>query len=120
MKYFAQVKENTVVNVIVVADSALLNKDGVEDERLGSEFCKGFGEGKWIQASTTGEFRKIAAGIGDIYREDVDAFQPRAPYESWIFNDEYWAWEPPVPMPASGGFWIWNEDAKGWEKPSDS
>ena len=116
MKYFAQVKESRIVNVIVVADSVLLGADGVEDENLGSEFCKGFGDGRWVQVSETGEFRKMAAGIGDIYREDVDAFQPPREYESWSFNDDSWAWEPPVPMPTDGGLWIWNEDAQIWER----
>jgi hypothetical protein len=121
MKYFAQVNENNkVANVIVIDDSVLLNEEGIEVEQLGSDFCSIFGEGRWIQTSVDAKFRKIYAGVGDSYRDDVDAFQPPQVYPSWTFNDDTWKWEPPVPMPADGGWWSWDEDGEEWERISDS
>ena len=115
MKHFTQVNDdNEVINVIVIADSVLLDENGVEREELGADFCKSFGEGRWIQTSKESKFRRLYAGIGDLYREDTDAFLHRCPYRSWTFSDATWLWEPPVPKPASAGLWGWDEETTSW------
>lgn len=35
------------------------------------------------------------------------------PFESWIFNEEEYRWDPPVPRP-DGGLYYWNETTKEW------
>ena len=40
--------------------------------------------------------------IGGTYNEELNIFLPpipSKPYESWIFNEEIWQWEPPVSIP---------------------
>ena len=110
MAYFAKLDSgNKVANVIVVDDSR------IDDKAFWSNF-----DGRWVQVEAQGEFKVPSAGIGDIYRDDVDAFQPMQPYASWIFREDTWEWEPPVPMPASIGPWGWNETSNSWDSFNDS
>ena len=100
--------EGVVVNVLVVPDSVT--------EETAQEFGTTFGEGRWILSSYEGSFRRAYAGIGNVYREDFDAFQPSKPFKGWEFNDDTWSWEPPVPMPSDAGPWYWNEDTEAWKQ----
>lgn len=113
MAHLAQINdEGVVVNVLVVPDSVT--------EETAQDFGSKFGDGRWVLTSYNANFRRAYAGIGSIYREDVDAFQPARPLRGWVFNDERWDWEPPVPMPADTGWWGWDEDGEAWERISDS
>ena len=58
-------------------------------------------------------FRGNYAGIGFEYREDLDAFIPPAPFESWVLNEETFLWDAPVPRPEGEG-WEWDEEAGAW------
>ena len=39
--------------------------------------------------------------IGYLYNEELNAFLPPKPYESWILNEETLQWESPVPRPTT-------------------
>lgn len=107
MKHLAQITADSIVaNVIVVPDEVT--------EETAQEFGSRYGEGRWVLTSIDGEFRKSYAGIGSIYRAELDAFQPCIPAKGWVFSDKTWSWEPPVPMPASIGPWAWDEDNQAW------
>jgi hypothetical protein len=113
MAHLAQInEENVVVKVLVVPESV--------SEETAQEFGSKFGEGRWVLTSYNGSFRRAYAGIGSVYRGELDAFQPARPFKGWVFNDTAWDWEAPVPMPTDTGWWGWNEDIEAWESLSDS
>ena len=60
------------------------------------------------------------AGIGDIYRADLDKFVSAKPagMDSWVFNEETLQWEPPIPMPPANEerTWEWNEELQKWDE----
>ena len=128
MAHFAEIDENNIVlRVLVVPD---------EEEHRGQEFLSedlGLG-GRWEKTSrnTRGgihydantyeisldqskSFRKNYAGIGYLYDETRDAFVPPKPFESWILDEFSCLWNPPIPMPETGGPWEWNEEIGNWE-----
>lgn len=114
MNYFAQLdKDSVVINVIVLSNSQLIDEAGYPNEDKGAEYCKTFGEGPWVPYYPTTPRR--SASIGAIYRKEFNAFQSPQPHSSWVFSDEVWDWEPPIPMPADIGPWYWNEEKLKWE-----
>jgi hypothetical protein len=95
MAHFAKLDENNVVTEVIVVD----NKDtsdatGIEKEHIGAAFCERLFGGVWKQTSYNGNFRKNYAGIGYVYRSDLDAFVPPKPEGSWTLNENTCQWEP--------------------------
>lgn len=115
MAHFAKLKNNKVIEIIVVNNSILLNEEGTESEALGIQFCSNLLGGTWIQTSYSGSFRKNFAGIGYTYDANLDAFISPKPYDSWILNTTTCKWETPVPYPTDGLKYLWNEDTVSWE-----
>jgi hypothetical protein len=129
MAYFAEIDENGIVLRVVVIDN--------EQEHRGQDFLSddlNLG-GIWLQTSynTHGgtyydpgtnepsldqskSYRKNYAGVGFVYDPIRDAFIPPKPFDSWILNEETCWWEPPIPMPKTGGPWQWNEELEDWEQ----
>ena len=114
MAHFAQLnEENLVTQVIVVANQDTADKDGVENEAIGIEFCTNLLGGRWKQTSYNGNIRKNYAGIGYKYDADLDAFIPPQPYASWTL-DENAQWKAPVDYPADDKKYTWNEETTSW------
>ena len=63
-------------------------------------------------------FRGNYAGIGYTYDEDLDAFIPPKPYESWSLDGDTYQWEAPIPYPGEG-IHTWNEQAGVWVEVED-
>lgn len=106
MAHFAKVENGIVTNVLVVDN---------EHEHNGEEYLNSIGlDGRWIQTSYNGNIRRVYAGIGYEYLEDVDAFRSPAPYQSWVFDFDAWTWQSPIPYPTDGKDYQWNEDAGDW------
>lgn len=117
MAHFAELDENnTVVRVIVVNNSELLDENEQEQEFIGIYFCKSLFGGRWIQTSYNGTFRARFAGYGYTYDEYHDAFITPKPFASWLFNDNSLDWYPPVPYPEDGNYYQWNEELIAWEQ----
>jgi hypothetical protein len=77
MAHFAQVKENQVQQVIVVANSDCGGGDFPESEPIGQAFIASIGlEGEWLQTSYHNNFRGIYAGISCSYNVELDEFVP--------------------------------------------
>lgn len=115
MAHFAELDENNVVlRVIVVGNKDTSDARGVEKESIGVAFCERLFGGNWKQTSYNGNMRKNYAGIGFTYREDIDAFVPPKPHESWVLNTDTAQWEAPVPMPTDGKRYNWNEETQSW------
>jgi hypothetical protein len=95
MRYFAEVINNTVVNIAQAeGDFPLPN---------------------WIEYSIDGSFRLNEAEIGGKYHPDRDAFESLKPYASWILNQETLKYEAPVEKPQEVA--AWNEVLGIWETP---
>jgi hypothetical protein len=68
-----------------------------------------------------GNIRKNYAGVGYTFNEDIDAFVPPKPFNSWILNEETAQWEAPVAMPEDAGsgdppkMYTWNEETVSWD-----
>jgi hypothetical protein len=106
MAHFAKIENFIVTEVLVVPD---------EFEENGSEYLNNLGlTGTWIQTSYNSNIRKNYAGIGYSYNEELDAFVPPKPYESWLLNEETALWEPPVAYPNDDAVYDWNEETTSW------
>ena len=115
MAHFAQLnEENIVTQVIVVANQDTADKDGVENEAIGIEFCTNLLGGRWVQTSYNANIRKNYAGIGYKYDATLDAFIPPQPFESWTLNEETAQWEAPTPYPDDGKRYSWDEATTSW------
>jgi hypothetical protein len=65
--------------------------------------------GVWVASDS-----KIATG--HIYDEELDAFIPPKPFESWVLNEDTRLWEAPLPYPEDGESYTWNEETEEWEE----
>jgi hypothetical protein len=116
MAHFAKLGPGNVVEQVIVVDNKdTADANGIEKEYIGAAFCERLLGGRWVQTSYNGNKRKRYAGIGMIYREDIDAFVVQQPFPSWTLNSETADWEAPVPKP-SVGIWKWNEAEQKWEE----
>ena len=114
MAHFAQLENNIVTKVIVVANQDILDENGQESEELGIKFCSNLLGGTWKQTSYNGNIRKNYAGVGYTYDETLDAFIPPQPYASWTLNNQTAQWEAPTPYPTDDKRYSWNEATTSW------
>lgn len=59
-------------------------------------------------------YRGNYAGLGFTYDEDLDAFIPPKPYDSWSLNEDTFLWKAPVDYPEDGGEYEWDEETVSW------
>ena len=107
MSHFAEIDSNNVVLRVLVGNDNMPN-EGYD------WFVENFG-GTWVKTSYNGNIRKNYAGIGYKYDEELDAFIPPKPYESWTLNEETARWESPIPYPNDGEKYTWNEEDLSWD-----
>lgn len=75
MAHFAQVKNNQVEQIIVVADVDCGGGTFPTSEPVGQAFIASLGfDGEWLQTSYNNNFRGIYAGIGFTYDAVNDIF----------------------------------------------
>lgn len=121
MAYFTQLNiNNKVIHVLSVEEKYMLNSEGVEEESVGSEYCKKTynSETEWKQTFTDGT-RVHFASVGYSYDAQKDAFIPPKPFDSWILDNDSLTWQSPIGAPPKisdeehsiGCFYIWDEDA---------
>lgn len=116
MAHFAELDQNNVVlRVIVVDNKDTSTPNGTEKEYIGAAHCEKLFGGRWVQTSYNANFRKRYAGMGMIYREDIDAFIPPQPFASWTLDTQTADWVSPVPQPTEGGPFVWNETSQSWD-----
>lgn len=119
MAHFAQLDENNVVvQVIVVSNDDCQDLNGVESEEVGVAFCKSLlGQDTiWKQTSYNKNFRRLYAGIGYTYLEQLDVFVGLKPYPSWLLDMSSGAWVAPVtkPVEPEGYVAVWDEQDQQW------
>jgi len=142
MAHFALLDENNkVINVIVVANEYMLDKDGNESEAIGKAWCekhwyrrtKSVGS-NWVQTSyntyggkyynadgtladdQTKALRKNYAVIDGYYDSDRDAFLPNPNiFRGWVLNETTCQYEPPTPDPTNGtDLYLWDNETEDW------
>jgi hypothetical protein len=117
MAHFAELdKANTVLRVLVIADSDCIDENGIEVESIGADYCNSLFGGHWVQTSYNNRIRKQFASIGDRYDSTVDVFIRPQPFPSWSLDENY-DWQPPTGYPTENDFFIWSETNREWVKP---
>jgi len=124
MSHFAKLDENNIVTFVTVGRQ---EDDGREQElfeRTGDIYKQTSyntrggvhydPETGFPSEDQTKAFRKNYAGIGFTYNEELDAFIPPKPFESWILNETTCLWESPTPYPEDGGVYNWDETTQSW------
>lgn len=116
MAHFAKLNKDNIVEQVIVVNNNECVIDGVEQEIAGVNFCKSiFGTDTiWKQTSYNGNIRKNFAGIGYHYDEQLDAFIPPKPFDSWALNEQTCTWESPIPYPSDGKLYFWDESQLNW------
>lgn len=118
MAHFAELDNtNTVLRVLVIADTDCVDENNIEVESIGSEYCNSLFGGKWVQTSYNNNIRKQYACIGFRYDENLDIFISPQPFPSWSLNENY-DWQAPVEYPSDGKDYMWNEGGKEWVEVS--
>ena len=114
MAYFALIKDNIVLTVVVVEDSVLI-EDGVEVEQLGVDFINSLRNIKIIwdydiikQTYQNTNFRNKFAGIGDTWDETNNVFISPKPFEDWTLNNNF-QWVAPKAYPNDGDNYVWKD-----------
>jgi len=93
MAHFAELDENNVVTSVAVVANEVLLVDGVEVESNGIDLMESItGHRRWVQTSYSGKFRLNYAGIGYLWREDLQGFVPPCPGEGWVLNEATGTW----------------------------
>ena len=92
MAHFAQLENNIVRKVIVVANQDILDKNGQESEQKGIDFCSNLLGGTWKQTSYNGNIRKNYAGIGMTYDPTFDAFIPPKCHDEAVLDEATCLW----------------------------
>jgi len=116
MAHFAKLDENNVViEVNVVANEVVNNLPFPDSEPLGIAFLTEWSGGysNWKQTSYNKNFRGNYAGIGMIYRSDIDVFVNSQPFPSWVLDSNA-LWQAPTPYPNDGKLYGWNEATQSW------
>ena len=116
MAHFAQLENNIVTKVIVVANQDILDENGQESEQKGIAFCSNLLGGTWIQTSYNAKIRKNYAGVGYTYDEGRDAFIAPKPYNSWLLDEDKAQWKAPVDYPTDDKKYTWDENTTSWKE----
>jgi hypothetical protein len=109
MAHWAEIDGNNIVLRVLVGD----NNDPNGDE--GYQWLIDNLGGNWIKTSYNNNIRKNYAGIGFTYDENLDAFIPPKPFDSWKLNKKTCLWQPPIIYPSDGFSYKWNEENLDWE-----
>ena len=111
MAHYAFLDKNNIVTEVITGIDETELIEGIDTETWYGNFrgqvCK--------RTSYNGNIRKNYAGIGFTYDEELDAFIPPKPFNSWLLNKETCLWEPPKPFPNDDVPYIWNELDLDWE-----
>ncbi len=114
MAHFAKIENNKVTQVIVVSNDDCGGGDFPESEPIGQAFLASLGlTGEWKQTSYNSKFRRVYASKGWSFDADADEFVRPQPYPSWTLDNNN-DWQPPTPMPSTGGPYNWSEEDLEW------
>jgi hypothetical protein len=110
LAHYAFLDDNNVVTEVITGIDETELIEGLTPEEWYGNFrnqtCK--------RTSYNGNYRKNYAGIGFTYDQELDAFIPPKPYNSWVLNKNTYQWEAPVAPPDSELEYIWDENITQW------
>ena len=121
MAHYARVNnENIITFVTPIPNEMITDINGVEHEdwafkHLYETIPDSLGD-RWVQTSYNNNFRVRYVGLGYSWNQELNAFIPPKPYESWSLNEETCLWEAPVAYPTDGEVYDWDEDLGDWVK----
>jgi len=112
MAHYAFLDENNIVVEVIYGKDE--NEDGIDWEKYYGNIrnmkCKRTSyntrAGKHLNGNP---FRKNYAGIGFSYNEELDAFIPPKPFDSWILDEVKGVWAAPMSEPEDSRLYEWNE-----------
>lgn len=110
MAHYAFLDENNIVTEVIVGIDENELIDGVSPEIWYGNFR---GQ-KCLRTSYNGNIRKNFAGVGYSYNEDLDAFIPPKPQNSWILDEDICGWKAPIDYPNDGIIYFWSEEDLSW------
>ena len=125
MAHYAFIDSNTgiVVKVIVGVDETETQIDNGIEVGGSTEAWEAFYQSQtWHEGlickrtsynAAVNGYRKQYAGIGFTYDSVRDEFVASQPFASWTL-DENNDWQPPTPMPSTGGPYRWSEEDLEW------
>jgi hypothetical protein len=113
MAHYAFLDNNNIVTEVIVGRNEDEKINGITDWE---EYYSSIRKQKCVRTSYNGNIRKNYAGIGFKYDEELDAFIPPKPFESWILDEDTCLWNSPVPYPEDGKLYMWNEESTSWEE----
>jgi hypothetical protein len=109
MAHYAFLDTNNVVTEVITGIDETELIEGLAPETWYGNFrgqvCK--------RTSYNNNIRKQYAGIGYTYNADADVFVKPQPYLSWTLDANH-DWQPPTPMPLTGGPFEWSEEDLEW------
>jgi hypothetical protein len=113
MAHYAFLDNNNIVTEVIVGRNEDEKINGITDWE---EYYGSIRKQKCVRTSYNNNIRKNYAGIGYTYNEELDAFIPPKPFESWILDEDTCLWNSPVPYPEDGKLYMWNEESTSWEE----
>ena len=118
MSHYAQIDNNTVVQVIV-ADEDFVASGGLGDPvawvQTSYNTRGGVHYGADGQPDSGEALRGNYAGIGYVYDSENDVFYAPQPYASWTISNPTWTWTAPVAYPTDGRVYTWTESTQTWD-----
>ena len=110
MAHYAFLDENNIVTEVIVGIDETELIEGKDPETWYGEFR---GQ-KCVRTSYNGNIRKNYAGNGFTYDENLDAFIPPKPFDSWLLDETICQWKPPIEFPTDGKRYLWDEASTNW------
>ena len=110
MAHYAFLDDNNIVTEVIVGVNENESIEGLNPK----DWYEKFRKQKCIRASYNGNIRKNYPGIGYLYNEELDAFIPPNPFNSWVFNKDTCQWGAPVPYPIDKKTYSWDEGSLSW------
>ena len=110
MAHYAFLDENNTVTEVIVG----IDETELIEGKSPEEWYSNFRGQKCVRTSYNGNIRKNYASINFTYDEELDAFIPPKPYNSWILNEETCQWVAPIAKPNTEGTWLWDEETEQW------
>jgi hypothetical protein len=112
MAHYAFLDDNNVVTEVIVGRDEWEVVEGISDWE--AHYAEVRGQ-RCVRTSYNGNIRKNYAGIGFTYSDDLDAFIPPKPFDSWLLNEDTAQWVAPIPYPDGDLMYAWNEEVGDWE-----
>ena len=116
MAHFAELDENNfVINVVPAGDEFEFTGEELNQQVTGNVWKRtsyNTISGSHLLGGTP--FRGNYAAIGYKYNEELDAFIPPKPFNSWVLDESIFIWVAPTPRPDAYIAWQWDEENTQW------